>query len=209
MAVSLVACADDESNATADETVTEETEENTAFNSRLADGQDTPMIAQGVEVPPGATLFKTSGIGPSALNEDVEDDDPMAFIDPAILVDGELPDGMSVTEAQGLVALSDIRDLLLAEGLDVQDVATMRVFLAGADGEDPDFEGWNRAYRQYFANTDLNTGEPMQLARGTSEIVSDPLIINETRPTRFAIGIWRMPVDGWLVEIEVDAYKTE
>lgn len=118
-----------------------------------------------------------------------------------------LADGMTPTEAQGLVVLAQIREQLQDEGLDVQDVATMRVFLAGDGDEDPDFAGWNRAYKQYYASTDLSTGDPQQLARGTSEDESDPLVANPTRPTRFAFGISAMAVDGWLVEVEVDAFS--
>lgn len=178
-----------------------------AFDSRLDPENNTAMLADGVSIPPGSTLFKTAGIGPDGLNTDAEETDPLAYVDPALLVDGELPDGMTPTEAQGLQVLAKIREQLQAEGLDVQDVATMRVFLAGDGDEKPDFAGWNRAYKQYFANTDLRTGDPQQLARGTSEEVSDPLVVNPTRPTRFAFGIAAMAVDGWLVEVEVDAYS--
>lgn len=164
------------------------------------------MLADGVNIPADAKMYKTSGIGPSALNDDAEEGDPMSYVDSALLVDGELPDGMSVTEAQGLNVLRKIRELLQAQGLDVQNVATMRVFLQGENGEEPDVDGWNRAYRQYFANTDLQTGEPMQLAVGTSEEKSNPLVVNPTRPTRFALGVAFLPVEGWLVEVEVDAF---
>lgn len=156
-----------------------------------------------------SSVSPTAGIGPDALNDDAEEGDPLAFVDPALLVDGKLPDGMTPTEAQGLQVLAKIREQLQAEGLDVQDVATMRVFLVGDGDEKPDFAGWNRAYRQYYANTDLSTGEPQQIARGTSEATSDPLVINATRPTRFAFGISAMAVDGWLVEVEVDAYSAD
>lgn len=205
------ACANGDEGTASGDTATAstapESDEAVAFESRIDPEEATPMLADGVSIPPDATLFKTSGIGPAALNEDNVDEGPMRFVDPALLVDGELPDGMTPTEAQGLVVLGMIREQLLAEGLDVQDVATMRVFLAGEEGEDPDFAGWNRAYKQYFANTDLHTGQPQQLSRGTSDVSSDPLVVNPTRPTRFAFGISAMAVDGWLVEVEVDAYS--
>lgn len=202
----VAACSDNDDGS--DETSSAGADENTAFESRLdAEANPTAMLADGVSIAPGSTLFKTAGIGPAALNDDAEEGDPLQFVDPALLVDGELPDGMTPTEAQGLVVLAQIRERLQDEGLDVQDVATMRVFLAGDGDEDPDFAGWNRAYKQYYANTDLSTVDPQQLARGTSEDESDPLVVNPTRPTRFAFGISAMAVDGWLVEVEVDAYS--
>lgn len=206
----VAACSDSDDDDSSDSTTAAESDDDLAFDSRLdAEENPTAMLADGVSIPPGATLFKTAGIGPDALNSDADETDPLAYVDPALLVDGKLPDGMTPTEAQGLQVLAKIREQLQAEGLDVQDVATMRVFLVGDGDEKPDFAGWNRAYKQYFANTDLSSGEPQQIARGTSEETSDPLVINATRPTRFAFGISAMAVDGWLVEVEVDAYSAD
>lgn len=162
----LAACGDDESAGGDQAASSNENGDggnaegvNNSFESVL-DKEANPeaMLADGVSIPADAKLYKTSGIGPSALNENAEEGTPMAYVDSALLVDGELPDGMTVTEAQGLGVLKKIRELLQAQGLDVQNVATMRVFLQGENGEAPDVDGWNRAYRQYFANTDLRTG---------------------------------------------------
>lgn len=205
LVLGLAACSDDSDDSGDDEVPEESYEVDTPFESYFDDTADSAMLADAVTIPEGLELYKSSGMGPEALNDDADDDDPMAFVDPALLVDGDLPDGMSVTEAQGLQVLSILRTMLQERGLDVQDVASMRVFVVGEDGEDPDFAGWNRAYSQYFANTDLRTGEPEQIARGTSDETSDPQVINPTRPTRYAIGVVKLPVDGWLVEVEVDA----
>lgn len=202
LVLALAACSDDTDDDDADPTSAEEVD--TVFDSHFDESGDAVTLADSVTIPSDTELFKTSGMGPEALNEDADEDDPMAYIDPSLLVDGELPDGMSMTEAQGLQVLSILRGMLQEQGLDVQDVATMRVFVAPEEGEDPDFDGWNRAYSQYFANTDLRTGDPQQLSRGTSEETSDPLVINPTRPTRYAIGVVKLPVEGWLVEAEVD-----
>jgi enamine deaminase RidA (YjgF/YER057c/UK114 family) len=67
-----------------------------------------------------------------------------------------------------------------------------------------DFAGWNRAYRQFFANTSLSTGEPVDVPLGTAA-PAPPMVINAARPSRFALEIENLPVTGWLVEIEVDA----
>lgn len=202
LVLGLTACSDDSDGSDDDTTATEV---DTIFDSYYDESGDDAMLADGVTIPEGSGLYKSSGMGPEALNDDADENDAMSFVDPALLVDGELPDGMTVTEAQGLQVLSILRTMLQERGLDVQDVASMRVFVVGEDGEDPDFAGWNKAYKQYFANTDLRTGEPQQLSRGTSEETSDPLVINPTRPTRYAIGVVKLPVDGWLVEVEVDA----
>lgn len=202
--VGLAACADDSDNGD-DGDNGEAAEVETVFDSHFDDSAETAMLADGVTIPEGTALYKSSGMGPEALNDDADEGDPMAYVDPALLVDGELPDGMTTTEAQGLQVLSILRSMLQERGLDVEDVASMRVFVVGEDGEDPDFASWNRAYSQYFANTDLQTGEPQQLSRGTSDEESDPLVINPTRPSRYAIGVVQLPVDGWLVEVEVDA----
>lgn len=200
----LAACSDD-SDDSDDADSAEAVEADTVFDSHFDDSGEDAMLADGVTIPENTELYKSSGMGPEALNEDADEGDPMSFVDPALLVDGELPDGMSTTEAQGLQVLSILREMLQEQGLDVQDVASMRVFVAGEDGEDPDFDGWNKAYKQYFANTDLQTGDPLQISRGESDTTSDPQVINPTRPTRYAIGVVQLPVEGWLVEVEVDA----
>lgn len=219
MTITVSSCADDKDHKEENVAVSTSTGETEAvasekeekgeipFDSVIDESDNEAMIAEGVALSPTAHLFKTSGIGPSALNPDAPEKTPLAYVDKNILVNGELPDGMTVTEAQGLNVLHKIRELLRTKGLDVQDVATMRVFLQGENGKKPDFEGWNRAYRQYFANTDLRTGQPMQISMGTSDETSDPQVINPTRPTRFAVGVAFLPVDGWLVEVEVDAYR--
>ncbi|KAA9394384.1 hypothetical protein FCK90_07935 [Kocuria coralli] len=194
-----------ETSASAEST----TSSGAAFDSQVDDSNDEALLADSVVIPSDTALFKTAGIGPSALNEDAPEGDPMSFVDPELLVDGELPDGMTVTEAQGLQVIGKLRELLQAQGLDVQDVATMRVFLQGEDGEEPDFAGWNRAYQQYFANTSMASGEALQIERGTSGVTTEPTVVNPTRPTRFALGIAYLPVDGWLVEVEVDAVYDE
>ncbi|MDJ0108615.1 Rid family hydrolase, partial [Rhodococcus erythropolis] len=118
---------------------------------------------------------------------------------------GVLPAGVTVTEAQGINVLKKIRDNLEAQGLSLEDVVTMRVFLDNAPGSDKaDYTGWNRAYRQFFANTNLDTGDTELVPMGTAEPIA-PIERNSARPTRFALEVAGLPVAGWLVEVEVDA----
>ncbi|MEJ6550021.1 hypothetical protein PQI66_10740 [Corynebacterium sp. USCH3] len=130
--------------------------------------------AQALSAPGSADLWRTSGLGPDALNDDAEPGSPMAFVDPALLEDGELPPRMTVTEAQALQVLQKLTDMVQDEGRRISEVATLRVYLSpengdgGESAEGADFEGWNRAYRTFFANLDPLTGD--SLLTGTSAV---------------------------------------
>ncbi|GAA1292996.1 hypothetical protein GCM10009609_72270 [Pseudonocardia aurantiaca] len=73
----------------------------------------------------------------------------------------------------------------------------------GRAADRADYAGWNRAYRQYFANTNLTTGDTELVPLGSAEPAA-PLLRNPTRPSRFALEVQSLPVAGWLVEVEVD-----
>ncbi|MFD1811664.1 Rid family hydrolase [Rhodococcus gannanensis] len=170
----------------------------------LEPGQANPMIAQGVTIRSGATVYKSSGLGPSASNKAAPQGSPESYID-SMFTGGVLPAGVTVTEAQGINVLKNIRTNLEAQGLTLADVTTMRVFLDNAPGTDrADYAGWNRAYRQFFANTNLDSGDTELVPLGTAEPAA-PLERNDSRPTRFALEVGSLPVNGWLVEVEVDA----
>jgi enamine deaminase RidA (YjgF/YER057c/UK114 family) len=156
----------------------------TVFTTTEEDG--TADRAQALSAPGSADLWRTSGTGPDALNDDAEPGTPMEFVDPVLLEDGELPERMSVTEAQSLQVLQKIADMVEAEGRRISEVASLRVYLApdpsadGGAGEDAaaaDFEGWNRAYRTFFANLDPFTGD--SLLTGTSAVT----LTAETSPS--------------------------
>ena len=103
--------------------------------------------------------------------------------------------------------LKKIRDNLEGQGYALEDVVSMRVFLDNAPGTDrADYAGWNRAYRQFFANTNLDTDETELVPMGTAEPAA-PIERNSARPSRFALEVASLPVPGWLVEVEVDAVK--
>lgn len=177
--------------------------------SVLPVGEANPMIAEGVGIGVDAAVYKTSGIGPSAANTAAPQGSPESYIDTATFAGGVLPAGVTVTEAQGINVLRKIRDNLEAQGLGLADVTTMRVFLDNDPGTDrADYAGWNRAYRQFFANTNLETGDTELVPMGTAEPAA-PLERNPARPSRFALEVASLPVAGWLVEVEVDAVYPE
>jgi enamine deaminase RidA (YjgF/YER057c/UK114 family) len=171
----------------------------------LPAGQANPLIATGVGIGADTPIYKTSGLGPTALNTGAPAGSEASYIDTVIFPDGALPAGVTITEAQGINALRRIGENLKAAGLSYSDVYTMRVFLQNPAGATvADFAGWNRAYRQYFANTDLTTGKYVPVPLGTAP-PAKPFVINKSRPSRFALEIENLPVTGWLVELEVDA----
>jgi len=213
------------------------------FSSSVS--EETDAAAAGISVPADASIFRSSATGPEHLNYMAEDDDPMAFVDPDLLDDdGKLPEGMTATEAQSLQVLSQYQDLLTDRKLKLYEVGTVRVYLA-ADGRDgADFDGWERAYRRYFANIDRDTGrslleEPVETTSASagssaSESASEsasqeptesstetttpeespiselyPGTDNRTRPTIVTVGVAQQPVEGWLVQVEIEAVHGE
>ena len=174
--------------------------------ANLPTDQATPVIANGVSVGKHVELYFSSGIGPAARNPAAPAGTPERYLDPAQLPAG-LTGGVTVTEAQGLNALARIKENLESVGLGVGDVISMRVFLDNAPGAPAaDFNGWNRAFRQYFANTNLVTGETLAVPLGTGS-PGPPMVVNPVRPSRTALEIGSLPVAGWLVEIEVVAQR--
>jgi enamine deaminase RidA (YjgF/YER057c/UK114 family) len=101
--------------------------------------------------------------------------------------------------------LKAISENLKAQGLTARDVISMRAYLSNPPGAAAaDFAGWNRAYRQFYANTDLSTGKPVDVPLGTAP-PAPPMLVNPARPARVTIEIENLPVNGWLVEVEVVA----
>ncbi|WP_275004610.1 Rid family hydrolase [Promicromonospora iranensis] len=165
---------------------------------------DTPLIADGVAIGKNVSWYKSSGLGPAARNTAPGASAEERYIPTDVFPGGELPDGVTLTEAQGINTLTRIGENLDKAGLSYDDVVSMRVFLQNPEGEEKmDFAGWNRAYRQFFANTNLSTGEALDVQLGSA--TTEPMVVNEARPSRFALEVENLPVDGWLVEVEVDA----
>jgi enamine deaminase RidA (YjgF/YER057c/UK114 family) len=90
-------------------------------------------------------------------------------------------------------------------GLSVRDVLTLRIYLDNPpDQPTMDFAGLNRAYRQFFANVDLQTGQTIPQPRGTGA-PGPPIVVNPVRPSRTALEVASLPAAGSLVEIEAVA----
>jgi enamine deaminase RidA (YjgF/YER057c/UK114 family) len=164
-----------------------------------------PFIAGGVSVGSGVELYFTSGIGPAARNTAAPGGTPERYIDTEQFPGGALTPGVTITEAQGMNALARIADNLASVGLSMRDVLTLRVYMDNAPGSPTmDFAGFNRAYRQYFANVNLQTGATILQPRGTGT-PGPPVVVNPVRPSRTALEVAGLPVAGWLVEIEAVA----
>jgi len=175
-----------------------------AARSVLPTGEADPLLAEGVMLSPDQPVYKTSGIGPKKLNTAAPDGSPESFIDPEQFP-GPLPAGVTPTEAQGMNTLARVRENLEARGLGLENVTTMRVYLDNPPGADrADYAGWNRAYRQFFANTNLASGDT-ELEPVGSAAPAAPQLRNPARPTRSTFEVQSLAVPGWLVEVEVDA----
>jgi enamine deaminase RidA (YjgF/YER057c/UK114 family) len=164
-----------------------------------------PFIANGVSIGSDVELYFTSGIGPAARNTAAPAGTPERYIDTEQFPGGALTAGVTITEAQGMNALARIADNLASVGLSMRDVITLRVYMDNAPGAATmDFAGFNRAYRQYFANVNLQTGATILQPRGTGT-PAPPLVVNPVRPSRTALEVAGLPAAGWLVEIEAVA----
>lgn len=174
--------------------------------ANIAPGQAAPLIAGGVSIGRQVALYNASGTGPSALNTAAPAGTPERYLDPAILApDGALPGGITITEGQAHNAFARVRENLASVGLTPRDVVSMRVFLDNPPGTTvADFAGFNRAFRQFYANTNLETNAPLDVPLGTGT-PGPPLEVNPVRPARSALEVGSLPVAGWLVEIEVVA----
>jgi enamine deaminase RidA (YjgF/YER057c/UK114 family) len=168
------------------------------YNLTVPENGD-PFLSAGVAYGDELDVYSSAGTGPGALNPAAPNGTPERYIDPAQFPGGVLPAGVTITEAQGLNALARIRENLESAGLTMADITFMRIYVDNPPGaERADYNGWNRAYRKYLANVNLNTGEVIP--------AYEPVIVkNATRPARSNIEVATLPVAGWLVEIEVEA----
>ncbi|MDT0309466.1 Rid family hydrolase [Streptomyces sp. DSM 44917] len=168
----------------------------------LPEGQNNPAIANGVAIGRDVALYESSGLGPAGLNPAAPAGTPERYTDPALTAGKQ---GVTITEAQALLVLRAIVDNLQAAGLRPRDVITMTCYLTAPPGQETaDYAGWNRAYRQYFANVDLATREVIEVPMGTSP-PEEPLVPNAARPARATMEVASLAVPGWLVEVEVTA----
>jgi enamine deaminase RidA (YjgF/YER057c/UK114 family) len=171
----------------------------------VATDQANPFIAGGVSVGEEVALYFSSGTGPGGLNTAAPAGTPERFVDPAQFPGAVLTPGVTITEAQAMNAFARIADNLASVGLSPRDVITLRIYLDNAPGQPTmDFAGLNRAYRQFFANVDLLTGQTLPQPRGTGA-PGPPIVVNPVRPSRTALEVAGLPSAGWLVEVEAVA----
>lgn len=164
-----------------------------------------PAIANGVAVGAMVAVYTSSGLGPAAANPSAPPGTPEQYVDLSLFPGGVLPAGVTITEAQAWNTLNRIVDNLTAVGLRPHDVITMKCYLKRPAGAaDADYAGWNRAYRQFFANVDLVTGKPIAVPTGTGA-PAPPRIVNRARPARATLEVAGLAVPGWLIEVEVQA----
>lgn len=162
-----------------------------------------PFLASGVAVGKKVAVYYTAGTGPGFFPDCDDPDDPtQRFVDPEFFPECDLGEA-TITEAQGINALNRVKQNLEAQGLGLEDVIFLRIYLEAPAGEErADYSGWNRAYRKFFANVDLVSGHPI-------EDYEPIIVVNATRPARTNLEVASLPVSGWLVELEAIATFAE
>ena len=126
-------------------------------------------ILKGVKVPARKDMYFASGIVAYPKDESKPAGDRDRFGD---------------TYEQSVSALNRINDYLSEEGLGLKDVIAMKVYVAPdpLNNNKPDFQGWFKAYAEFFNNED----NPNKVARST-------------------IGVYTLVNPDMLIEIEVRA----
>jgi enamine deaminase RidA (YjgF/YER057c/UK114 family) len=171
----------------------------------LPAGNNNPSIANGVAVGSLVAVYTSSGLGPANANPSAPPGSPEQYVDLSLFPGGTLPAGVTITEAQAWNTLARIVDNLTTMGLRPKDVITMKCYLKRPAGAtDADYAGWNRAYRQFFANVDLGTGKPIPVPTGTGA-PAPAKVVNAARPARATLEVAGLAVPGWLIEVEVQA----
>lgn len=127
-------------------------------------------ILKGVKVPEGRDIYFASGIVAYPKDESKPAGDRERF---------------GNTYEQSVSALKRINEYLGEEGMTLKDVISMKVYVAPDPENDnkPDFQGWFKAYGEYFNNADSN---PNKVARST-------------------IGVYTLVNPDMLIEVEVRA----
>lgn len=131
-------------------------------------------ILKGVKVPEGRSMYFASGIVAYPKDDTKPAGDRERF---------------GNTYEQSVSALKRIGEYLGEEGLTLKDVISMKVYVAPDPENDnkPDFQGWFKAYGEFFNNAESN---PNKVARST-------------------IGVYTLVNPDMLIEVEVRAVYPE
>jgi len=126
-------------------------------------------ILKGVKVPSGNSMYFASGIVAYPKDDTKPAGDPERF---------------GNTYEQSVSALKRINEYLGEEGLSLEDVIAMKVYVAPDPNNNnkPDFQAWFKAYAEFFNNED----NPNKVARST-------------------IGVYTLVNPDMLIEVEVRA----
>lgn len=138
------------------------------WNDHISE-QDLPgrPYAESIAVEPGSSLFFTWGVTANPRTKTIGQEN--------------LPEeerfGDTYTQAHSVLAqlTNDLREV----GLTLRDVVNVRAYLVGDEEDPPDFDGWDRAFREYF---------------GTPH--------NPHKPARTSIGISRLFLAQYRIEVE-------
>ena len=152
----------------------DETEEHKKVEKVERFEREGSSILKGVKVPEGRDIYFASGI--------------VAYPKDATKPAGDR-ERFGNTYEQSVSALKRINEYLGEEGLSLKDVISMKVYVAPDPENDnkPDFQGWFKAYGEFFNNADVN---PNKVARST-------------------IGVYTLVNPDMLIEIEVRAIYPE
>lgn len=115
-----------------------------------------------IKIPPSASTLYLSGSGASQKDDGT----------------------WGTMEEQTINTFSKFKQTLEAEGWSMSDIVQVRAFAVAGEYGLLDFDGFNRAYREFF---------------GTEE--------NPQKPVRSFVQVADLVVPGWLVEIEIRAAK--
>ena len=136
-------------------------------------GNPKSPISSGVVVPAGHRILLTSGTVPPISNKDAPAGSPERYGD---------------THEQAFGIFKSIESQLQAQSLTLSDVIYLRVYVVADShrGGKPDFEGFFRAYGEFFG-TDANP----------------------TKPARSTLAVAALVNPDWLIEIEAVAVKRD
>jgi enamine deaminase RidA (YjgF/YER057c/UK114 family) len=130
-------------------------------------GSEGSSIASAVKIPADHTLFWTSGTVPPTVDTTAAEGSKARYGD---------------METQATGALQRVADKLEAQGLSMDDVVFLKVYLVPNEDGSVNFDGWSAAYAKFF---------------GTEE--------TPTTPARSTMAVHQLFLPGWRVEVEAVA----